>query len=354
MELKDYLDIAKRRLNVLVLVPALALLLVAGTTLAKSTQYEATATVAAPALVGGINANQYSGAAGLKTFVSNFSAAVTSPPIINEVSSQTKVGKARLRSGLSATEVGSSSLMEVHYTTPVRRTAGAVAEAAASETIQFLFRTQVTLAQRPVDAANKALADNETAINNLIKATGLVIPDRDFDLKQQSVNALEQAATTAAANGQTSTATRIQATIDQKNAELATLAPQVQTYQTLIDKKNQLISTLNQANQSLQQAKAQFEAADPAHVVTLGRTSKVSVIGELAQREAAAIAGALLLALGIVVLLELLGRREGATVASAPASPPVLAPVAPVASEHDDEPYVVRNPFGRASAAPQG
>ena len=30
MELKDYLDIAKRRLNVLVLVPALALLLVAG------------------------------------------------------------------------------------------------------------------------------------------------------------------------------------------------------------------------------------------------------------------------------------------------------------------------------------
>jgi hypothetical protein len=349
VELKDYLDIAKRRLNVLVLVPALALLLVAGATLVKSSEYEATATVAAPALVGGINANQYSGAAGLKTFVSNFSAAVTSPPIINKVASETKVGKARLRAGLSATEVGSSSLMEVHYRTANRRTAGAVAQSAASETIQFLFNTQVVLAQRPVDAANKSLSDNETAISNLIKATGLVAPDRDYDVKLQTVDQLESQATTAAANGQTSTAARIQATVDAKQAELAALAPQVQQYTTLIDKKNQLIASLNQATQALQQAKAQFEAADPAHVVTLGRTSKVSVIGELAQREAAALAGAVLLAVGIVVLLELLGRQQA--VVPAPAVP-VLVPVA--YDDDESEPYVVRNPFGRASAAPQG
>lgn len=348
MELKDYLDIAKRRLNVLVLVPALALLLVAGATLMKSSQYEATATVAAPALVGGINANQYSGAAGLKTFVANFSAAVTSPPIINQVSSETKVGKARLRAGLSATEVGSSSLMEVHYTTAARHSAGAVAQAAASETIQFLFNTQVVLAQRPVDSATKALNDNETAIANLIKQTGLVAPDRDYDVKLQTMEQLESQATTAAANGQSGTAARIQATVDAKQAELAALAPQVQTYQTFIDKKNQLISSLNQANQALQQAKAQFEAADPARVVTLGRTSKVSVLGELAQREAAALAGAVLLAVGIVVLLELLGRQQ----AVAPAAVPVLVPVAD--DRDESEPYVVRNPFGRASAAPQG
>jgi hypothetical protein len=236
----------------------------------------------------------------------------------------------------------------VHYTTANRRTAGAVAQSAASETIQFLFNTQVVLAQRPVDAANKALNDNETAISSLITQTGLVAPDRDYDVKLQTVEQLESQATTAAANGQTGTAARIQATVNAKQAELAALAPQVQTYQTLIDKKNQLISSLNQANQALQQAKAQFEAADPAQVVTLGRTSKVSVIGELAQREAAALAGAVLLAVGIVVLLELLGRQQA--VAAAPV--PVLVPVAD--DRDESEPYVVRNPFGRASAAPQG
>jgi hypothetical protein len=348
VELRDYLDIAKRRLNVLVLVPALALLLVATATLARAAQYEATATVAAPALVGGINANQYSGAAGLKTFVANFSAAVTSPPIINKVSSQTGVSKGRLRSGLSASEVGSSSLMEVHYRTGARRTAGSVAQGAASETIKFLFSTQVTLAQRPVDGATKALNDNDTAIANLIKQTGLVIPDRDYDLKVQAVQQLESSATTSAANGQTSTAARIQTVVDAKKAELVTLAPAVQTYQTLIDKKNQLINTLNQATTALQQAKAQFEAADPAHVVTLGRTAKVSVIGELAQREAAALAGAVLLAAGIVVLLELVGRPEALR-----APLPVLVPVTSE-PQAEAEPYVVRNPFGRTSAAPQG
>jgi capsular polysaccharide biosynthesis protein len=348
VELRDYLDIVKRRLNVLVLVPALALLLVATATLAKAAQYEATATVAAPALVGGINANQYSGAAGLKTFVANFSAAVTSPPIINKVSSQTGVTKARLHSGLAASEVGASSLMEVHYRTGNRRNAGSVAQAAASETIKFLFNTQVTLAQRPVDGATKALDENDKSIANLIKQTGLVIPDRDYDLKVQAVQQLESAATTASANGQGSTAARIQTVIDAKKAELIALAPQVQTYQTLVDKKNQLINTLNQATTALQQAKAQFEAADPARVVTLGRTAKVSVIGELAQREAAALAGAVLLAAGIVVLLELVGRRE-----ALPAAPPVLVPMAQE-PEPAPEPYVVRNPFGRTSAAPQG
>ena len=84
-------------------------------------------------------------------------------------------------------------------------------------------------------------------------------------------------------------------------------------------------------------------------MVTLGRTSKVSVIGELAQREAAALAGAVLLAVGIVVLLELLGRQQAVAPTSAV---PVLVPVA--YEDDESEPYVVRNPFGRASAAPQG
>lgn len=345
MQFKDYVAIAKRRLNILVLVPALAVLLVAGATVVKPTAYEATATVAAPALVGGINANQYSGAAGLKTFVANFEAAVTSAPIVKKVAADTKVRASRVRGGLSATEVGTSSLMDVHYQTTNRRSAGAVAQAAASATVEFLFKTQMVLAQRPVDATSKALDDNEAAIASVVKQSGLVAPDRDFDVKLQAMTQLETQATAAAANGQTAAASRIEATVNARRAEIAALAPEVETYRTLIDKKNQLISTLNKAEQTLEQAKAQFGAADPARVVTLGATSRISVVGQLAQRGATALAGALLLSIGIVVLLELLsGRSEVAA--------PVLACVPDPTGQEEFAPYVVRNPFGRRSTSP--
>ena len=58
VELRDYLDILKRRKNILVAVPAIAALLVVGLIVVKPKQYQATATVAAPALVGGASSNQ--------------------------------------------------------------------------------------------------------------------------------------------------------------------------------------------------------------------------------------------------------------------------------------------------------
>ena len=340
MELKDYLEIAKRRLPILIVVPVVALVLVAGATLIKPTQYQATATVAAPALVGGVNANQYSGANGLKSFVANFGAAITSPPIIDKVNAETGVSKSTLHSGLSASEVGSSSLMEVHYRTGNRRTAGTVAQSAASETIRFLFNTQVTLAQQPVTAAQKSLDSTDADIAALTTKTGLVEPDQDYQVQSQAIANLESSQAQAEANGQLSTAERLQAVISQRQTALAQMAPVVQQYQTMVDKKNQAVTTLNQAQQALNQAKAQYEAADPSRVVTLGRTGKVSVLGPLAQQEAAALAGAVLLAVGIVVLLELLARP---TTAAAPALEQVGD------DDAESEPYVVRNPFGRTT-----
>ncbi|MBV8305163.1 MAG: hypothetical protein JOZ04_13200 [Acidimicrobiia bacterium] len=143
MELRDYFDILKRRKKILIAVPLIAFLLVAGLILIKPKQYQATATVAAPALVGGASANQYSGANGPKAFVANFTAAVTAPPVVDQVSQETGVPKTRVKSGVSASEIGTSSLMQVAYSTPKKKEAFNVAQAAASDTIVYLFKTQV-------------------------------------------------------------------------------------------------------------------------------------------------------------------------------------------------------------------
>jgi capsular polysaccharide biosynthesis protein len=310
VELRDYLEILRRRLAVIVLVPALALLAIVGYTAVKPKQFQATATVAPTALVGGVNANQYSGANGLKAFVANFSAAVTSQPILRQAESQTHVKRGRIKSGVTATEVGTSSIMDVTYTTSKRKQAEPVARAVAADTIQFLFSTQVQLAQQPVDAARKSLSDAEGAIADLTRQTGLVVPDKDYEVKAQAVASLQSAQAQALANNQGGTAANLQHQIDQRQQDLAKMAPQVQQYQTLLDRKNEAISALNDAQQSLNQAKAQFQAADPARVVSLGKTQKISVIGDLVQKGIVAIVAGLILALAIVAVQEILARAR--------------------------------------------
>ena len=144
MELRDYLDILKRRKNILIAVPAVAALLVVGLIVVKPKQYQATATVAAPALVGGASSNQYSGANGPKSFVANFTAAVTSPPIVDQVSRETGVPKSRVKSGLTANEIGTSSLMQVTYATPKHKEAFNVAQAAAARKQLTAIREALT------------------------------------------------------------------------------------------------------------------------------------------------------------------------------------------------------------------
>ena len=303
MEIKDYLQILGRNLKVLVLVPLLATVLVVGYLVAQPVTYEATATVTPTALVGGASQNQYSGANGLKAFVGNFSAAVTSPPIIQEVSAQTREPRGKIRLGLSAQQVGDSSIMQVTYRTDNRRQAEPVARAVASSTILFLFRTQVTLAQRSADAAAQSVDEAQATLSDMTAQAGL-LPDKTYQVRADTVARLQEEQAQAQARGETTTAARLQTTINAKQAELKDLARDVHTYQTALDKKNQAMSTWNQAQQTLQQATAQFNAADPAQVVTTGRTTAVPILPQAAQSGAVAFGAGLFLAVGIVVLLE--------------------------------------------------
>jgi capsular polysaccharide biosynthesis protein len=310
VELRDYLEILKRRKNILIAVPAVAVLLVVGLIVVKPKQYQATATVAAPALVGGASSNQYSGANGPKSFVANFTAAVTSPPIVDQVSRETGAAKNSVKSGLSANEIGTSSLMQVTYKTPKHKQAFNVAQTAAADTIVFLFKTQVQLAQQPVDAAKQNLAGVEGQIADLSKSSGLVVPDKDYEVRAQAIASLQGAQAQALANGQGATAAHLQSQIDQQKAQLAAIAPQVQQYTALQTQKDAAVTQLNQTQLALQQSQGQLQAADPKQVVTVSKVHSVSVIGDVLQKGLVAAFAGLFLAIGIIAGLELLERSR--------------------------------------------
>ena len=162
MEIGDYLRVIRRRLWILVLVPVLAAGVVGAVLLRQPPKYRAVATVAAPALVGGAADNQYSGAGGVRVFVANFSAALTAPQVVSKVAEETRVSEQSIRDNLSATPIQESSLIEVTYVGSDRAGSATVAQAASRETIRFLFQSQVDLARRSVNTAEKGVSDART------------------------------------------------------------------------------------------------------------------------------------------------------------------------------------------------
>ena len=310
MDLSDYLRIVKRRWWILLLIPLMAGGAVAGLQVTQPPTFQATATVAAPALVGGSSSNQYSGAAGPKAFVSNFEAAVTSPIVVNEVSQETGVAKGKIKSGLVAAQVGTSSIMEVTYTAAGKQNAGPVANAAARDTITFLFKTQLDLAQKPLTVAKDALSKADGDLDAFTKQINDPVPDRTYTVLQDQISQLQQARATAVATGVTLAVSHYDDAIAADKQQLIALGPIVSQSLKLQDTRTQAVTNLSQVQQAYQQADAQFEAANPDKVVSIDDTVKVAAIAAAIQGGIAAAGGGLFLAIGIVAIIELSARRR--------------------------------------------
>jgi capsular polysaccharide biosynthesis protein len=310
METVSYLSIIRRRLWILLLVPLLAVGAVVAWELRQPPQYSATATIAAPAVVGGPATNQYSGANAPRAFVADFSGAVTSPMILNHVAEKTGAATATIKDGLKVSQIGTSSLLQLTYTGPRRDQVVPVVNESAAATIRFLFQTQVTLAEKTVGEARKAVDRANAALATFYKQTGQVLPDEAYRIAAQQVADLQKDQASARAGGETTKADSLQSSIDAKKAEVAKLAPQVATYQSLVERRTQALSRLNVLEQGMEQAQAQYSAADPQAIVVVGQVQRASRLSTLVRKAAPAAGAGLFLAVGVVLLLELFSRRS--------------------------------------------
>jgi capsular polysaccharide biosynthesis protein len=322
VEIDNYLRVIRRRLWILLLVPLLAAGGVTAWLLRQPQQYEATATVAAPTVLGTSTVSPYSGGGGSKAFVADFRAAITSPLIVDKVVQETGAKAADVTGGIVAGSIGDSSLVQVTYRTANRDQAASVAQSAASHTIRFLFQTQVTLARRTVAEGQKAVDKINAQLGDFFKKTGQVLPDDTYRIKAQQVSDLEKEQASAEATGESSTGSALESKIAERKAELATLAPQVAEYQGLVDRREQAMTRINLLEEGLERAQAQYNAADPRAVVTVGQVDKVAVVPQLVKTAVPAFAAGLILAVCIVLLLELLGASRSRSDARYPVQAP--------------------------------
>jgi capsular polysaccharide biosynthesis protein/Mrp family chromosome partitioning ATPase len=300
VEIGDYLRVIRRRLWVLILVPVLAAGIVAAVVLLQPPRYRAVATVAAPALVGGSAGNQYSGPNGVRVFVANFTAALTAPQVLSKVAEQTHTSEQVARDGLSAQPIEDSSFIEVTYVSTDKALAASLPRAATSETIRFLFQSQVDLARRSVAEAEKAVETARKKIADYTSKTGIVDPKRTYELHQGNLSRLQL----AQAQGDTT----LGAAIEQAQAELARLRPQVTAYEDLLRQEEQTQTRHNDLQQLLQAALAQSRAADPRSVVSVSEPERVSRLAALIRQGGVAFSAGLFLAIAIVILLEIVRR----------------------------------------------
>lgn len=303
MEITDYLALAKRRWLLLVGVPLLAGVLAAVVLLTAPTKYTASATVNAPALVGG-SSGQYTGSQAVSQFVAAFESTASSAPVDSAVTAKTKLSADETQAGLTVSQVGGSSAVTVTFVGTVKGQAPTVVSTVAGATLAHLFDSQVTLAQSRADDAVKQVSSANTAITAWGAKNGMVDPNKVYQAQLERLNSLQQSQVTFKAQGNAAAASALTGTIAEVDRTLKDFGPKIAAYSNLVAGRDSAASDLTSARQSLAQAKTQQTAADPAQVVWVGDEREVSRTDELVSIGLPVVGAGVFLALALIALLE--------------------------------------------------
>jgi len=313
MEIKEHLALIRRRLWILVLVPLLAGGATAGLVMHQAVTYHATATVAVPGVVGGLD-GQFAGSTGNKAFTGNFTAVVTSRAITNAVGAELKIPSDTILAGTTTAAIGTSSIVTVTYQTVRKADAERVVTALATKSLSFMFDPRQTIAaaakaQQTVDQANQAVGAAQAAIDAFVAETKLADPTQDYQVKAQQISALEQQAVEAGARGETDAATRIGAAAVAMKPQLITLGGQVARYNGLVETKTRALSALDDARRIQADKLATPATVDPATAVSVSAATPSSQLQGVVQKGGAAFVAALFLVLLAIFTLEAVFRQ---------------------------------------------
>ncbi len=310
MEITDYFAIAKRRWILLLGVPLLAAAIVAAVLFTAPAKFTATATVNAPALVGG-SSGQYTGSQAVTQFVSAFQSTAASAPVDSAVLAKTNLQPGQIEDGLTVTQVGGSSAVMITFESTTSGQATTVVSTVASATLAQMFDSQVTLAQTRATEAAKAVTAANTAINEWGVKNAMVDPTRVYQSQLERLSSLQQSQASLKAQGNAAAASALSGTITEVSNSLKTFGPKIAAYSDLVATRDSAASDLTTARQSLAQAKTQQTAADPSQVVWVSGQRKLDPTDELVSVGLPVVGAGIFLALALIAVLELLkGNRE--------------------------------------------
>ncbi|RKT78447.1 subunit length determinant protein [Terracoccus luteus] len=311
MEITDYLAIARRRWMLLIGVPLLAAVIAGVVLFTAPVQYTATATVNAPALVGG-SSGQYTGSQAVTQFVSAFQSTAASAPVDDAVRAQTTLQPGQIEDGLAVTQIGGSSAVSITFTGTKNGEPTKVVSTVASATLKQMFDSQVTLGQARVDQARKDVSAANAAINAWGAKNNMVDPTRVYQAQLERLSSLQQSQASLKAQGNDAAASALSGTITEVNNSLKGYGPKIAEFNDLSATRDSAQADLTTARQNLAQAKTQQTAADPSQVVWVSGQRKLERTDEVVSVGLPVLGAGIFLALALIAVLELwaAGRRS--------------------------------------------
>ena len=305
MEIKDYLKALGQRAWVVILVPVLAGALALGYQLGQPASYSSTVTVVShPASAAAGSVIQY---------ITSFQAAMSSDTIINQVAQQTHISSGAVRSGLSSQPSGVNSIiLKVSFTSTNKSVVARVPDLAARDTLDLLAEPSVTSAQATLDADNAEYAHAKAAVDAYTAGTGFQVPLETYRQELAYVSQLQVAYDTARLTG-APTAAGFQALIVGEKSRVDQLATLVAQWSRLNDIEVRDATAVSNAQTRLSEAKAEVVVIQAPGSVAPGDTTKLSPLPTIIKLVGPVVVVALVLAIGVIVLLETMRARRRRT-----------------------------------------
>ncbi|HEV7193374.1 MAG TPA: Wzz/FepE/Etk N-terminal domain-containing protein [Jatrophihabitantaceae bacterium] len=257
-------------------------------------------------------------------YVANFSVGLTTPEVLDTVAKAAGVSTSTISSRLSASQVGSSSFIQVSYVGKNRDRAQIAVVSATKATAALLAKGAIETANTEVSAAQTALTNAtaqqdaaQKALDAYTAANGYVDPNVLFQAAQSSITQLNVSKQQAIASGHATG--NFDVAIQNAEAQLQLLAPKVSAY-------NKLNHALNDAQAQVSSARArQSTAAQDLAIASAPPLVDQPVVtvqtGRSTLLKGVAIAGGIgvVLGLALILLIEYIiaSRRQRAAAAEA-------------------------------------
>lgn len=322
MEIRDYLRAIRRLLWLPIVVPLVAAGLTGFLLERQPSQYQADATVIVPA----VSAHGYSTSAAAQ-YIATFKDALVAATVVNAVSQKTGVPVRELTTGLSASTVTTSSnIIHVVFLGSRKQNITQVVREATVDTLDSIAQPPLIQAQNEVNVAQAQLQKADQDITNWTTETGNLLPQQEFNTQQQELDQLLLQLQQAKLANDAARATALQTVISERQTQLATLATQVTQYTALSDARQSALTVRDHAAQQLAAAQALISADQNPSTVTVQDIGRVSKLGEVLKFTGTAYAVALIMALGFILLLELMRENRHRSALVAPGSTQVPPP----------------------------
>lgn len=313
MEIRDYLTVARRRFWIIILIPFIATAAAVAYVLLLPTTYSATAVISGSSLVGA-PWSQYTGPQGDAQFAAAFAETANGPAALKAAAARVKTTPQTLQNGVTVSQQGSSSNMEVTYVAPDRSTATRDVAALTAATLDQMFGPQVKLAQSRVTAASEALTTANANLTNLSKKYGIADPSTAYSAALSNYNSLQQTQETLRAGGKVVQAAALDDPISKANKQVQQFGPILEAYRPLQAAQRTASSSLAAANADLGKATAQLSAAAPQTIVSIGAAQPSSKLTTGAKVVIPVFGASLFLSFLVVAILEMLAARRSSEI----------------------------------------